>query len=115
MIPENDPSLRSFVSVPPESHFPIQNLPLGVFRRTGGEPRIGVAIGELVLDLAEAAGAGLLEGLPVPADFWRRQHTLNELMAGGTDTWRAVRGRVSVMMSRCSATMRHCASECWCR
>jgi fumarylacetoacetase len=98
MIHENDPSLRSFVPVPPQSHFPIQNLPFGVFRRTGGEPRIGVAIGELVLDLAEVAGAGLLDGLPMPADFWRRQHTLNDLMAGGTDTWRAVRARVSGLL-----------------
>jgi fumarylacetoacetase len=98
MIRENDPSLRSFVPVPLESHFPIQNLPFGVFRRTGGEPRIGVAIGELVLDLAEVAGAGLLDGLPMPADFWRHQHTLNELMAGGTDARRAVRGRVSELL-----------------
>jgi fumarylacetoacetase len=95
---ENDPSLRSFISVPPESHFPIQNLPLGVFRRTGGEPRIGVAIGARVLDLAEVAGAGLLDALPMPADFWRRQHTLNELMAAGTDTCRALRGRVSGLL-----------------
>ena len=33
MNPTNDPALRSFVPVPPVSHFPIQNLPYGVFRR----------------------------------------------------------------------------------
>ncbi len=37
----------------PDSHFSIQNLPYGVFRpRAGGPPRVGVAIGDLVLDLA---------------------------------------------------------------
>jgi fumarylacetoacetase len=48
-----DPKLRSFVPVSSDSHFPIQNLPYGVFRpRAGGTPRVGVAIGNLVLDLA---------------------------------------------------------------
>jgi fumarylacetoacetase len=48
-----DPKLRSFLPVDSDSHFPIQNLPYGVFRpRAGGPPRVGVAIGDLVLDLA---------------------------------------------------------------
>lgn len=53
MHQSNDPKLRSFIPVGPDSHFPIQNLPYGVFRpRAGGPPRVGVAIGDLVLDLA---------------------------------------------------------------
>ena len=52
MSPSNDPALRSFVPVAPDSHFPIQNLPYGIFRRTGDMPRVGVAIGDHVLDLA---------------------------------------------------------------
>ncbi|MBH1997857.1 MAG: fumarylacetoacetase [Sphingomonadaceae bacterium] len=40
--------------------FPVQNLPLGVFSRDGGERRIGVAIGDYILDLADAYEAGLL-------------------------------------------------------
>ncbi|HEV8422334.1 MAG TPA: hypothetical protein VGQ40_03255, partial [Chthoniobacterales bacterium] len=47
--------LHSFVELSPESHFPIQNLPYGIFRPPGGKARAGVAIGDLVLDL------GLLE------------------------------------------------------
>ncbi len=48
-----DLSLRSFVDVPSDSHFPIQNLPFGVFRPSAGlSPRIGVAIGDAVLDLS---------------------------------------------------------------
>ena len=50
----NDPKLRSFIPVAAESHFPIQNLPYGVFAPTPTEPsRCGVRIGEFVLDLAE--------------------------------------------------------------
>src|SRR5205809_7553900 len=63
MDPTNDPALRSFIPVTPESHFPIQNLPYGVFRRGSGDPRhIGVAIGESVLNLAELEERGLLNG-----------------------------------------------------
>jgi fumarylacetoacetase len=43
----NDPKLRSFVPVAPDSHFPIQNLPYGVFTTPANyTPRIGVAIGD---------------------------------------------------------------------
>ena len=57
--------LTSFIDVPAESHFPIQNLPYGVFRRRGslstarGKAAIGVAIG-LAISLASSR---LLAGL----------------------------------------------------
>lgn len=55
--------LKSFVDVPRDSHFPLENLPFGVFRPAGGEPaRPGVAIGDYVLDLATIASAGLFDG-----------------------------------------------------
>jgi fumarylacetoacetase len=55
----NDPKLRSFVPVPPDSHFPIQNLPYGVFTTPANyTPRVGVAIGDLVLDLSVLEQAG---------------------------------------------------------
>src|SRR5690349_7076602 len=50
----NDPKLRSFSPVDPASDFPIQNLPYGVFSSKDGlAPRVGVAIGDFVLDLWE--------------------------------------------------------------
>ena len=52
----NDPKLRSFIDVARDSHFPIQNLPYGVFStKDGFAPRIGVAIGDYVLDLWQLA------------------------------------------------------------
>jgi fumarylacetoacetase len=56
----NDPSLRSFIDVDPTSPFPIQNLPIGVFQRVGKPARVGVAIGDYVLDLVSCDAAGLL-------------------------------------------------------
>jgi fumarylacetoacetase len=64
----HDPALRSWVDSAntPETDFPIQNLPLGMFRRAGstGAFRPGTAIGDQVLDLIAAAELGVLsEGL----------------------------------------------------
>jgi len=56
-----DTSLRSFIDVAADSHFPIHNLPYGVFRPSAGaKARIGVAIGDSVLDLSVLADAELL-------------------------------------------------------
>lgn len=55
--------LKSFIEVHPDSHFPIQNLPYGVFKtEPDPEPRPGVAIGDYVLDLSVIASAGLFDG-----------------------------------------------------
>ncbi len=51
MDPTIDPKARSFIPLDPAGDFPIQNLPYGIFHH-GGRSRIGVAIGEQVLDLS---------------------------------------------------------------
>lgn len=54
---------RTWVQVPEGSHFPIQNLPFGLYLHAEtGEERVCVAIGEYVLDLVELAEEGLIEG-----------------------------------------------------
>ena len=63
----HDPALRSWVESANSgsTDFPIQNLPYGVFRRRKDEaPRVGVAIGDQILDLARSAEASLLDDLP---------------------------------------------------
>ncbi len=61
--------------------FPVQNLPFGVFRRNAtGPARIGVAIGDAILDLAAAVEAGLLGDAAVAHEACRAS-TLNALMA----------------------------------
>ncbi|MDH1303600.1 hypothetical protein N5C88_24770, partial [Achromobacter sp. GD03932] len=61
--------------------FPVQNLPMGVFRRDGGAPRIGVAIGEQVLDVQAAVELGLLDGLDPVARQALSARRLNDWMA----------------------------------
>ena len=105
MIPEvdatHDQALASFVSSAQDAatDFPIQNLPLGVFRRSPDEPaRIGCAIGNLVLDLAEARTRGLLEGLPSQVLEATTAPLLNLLMACPPHERRALRHRLSHLL-----------------
>jgi fumarylacetoacetase len=97
----HDPALRSWVSSAndPRSDFPIQNLPFGVFRRRAGpdSPRIGVAIGDRVLDLAACARAGLLGGADGAARFMV-DDTLNRVMREGRDVARALRSAASRLL-----------------
>jgi fumarylacetoacetase len=81
--------------------FPIANLPWGVAERPDrpGEPRIVVAIGDCALDMAEAAGFGMLEGLAPRIAAAMRQPTLNALMALGASDWSAARAFVAGLLS----------------
>src|SRR5204862_2488154 len=81
----NDPKLRSFIDVAPDSHFPIQNLPYGVFSAKDGlAPRIGVAIGDYVLDLWQLA-QGCRFDVVEPGVFAASQ--LNPFMSLGPKAW----------------------------
>jgi len=105
--PTTAPSLRSFIEVEPSSHFPIQNLPFGVFAREPGEiGRVGVAIGDRVLDLAELDGAGFLDGTGAEAGQLFDRGALNPLLAAGGTVWRALRRRVSDLLRADSSDLR---------
>ncbi len=107
MNPTCDPKLRSFVPVAPDSHFPIQNLPLGVFRPSQqDEPRIGVAIGDWVLDLLALAKHRLLDGMPLAGDFFLGQHNLNAFLGQGPSVWRPVRTRISQLLRHDESSLR---------
>jgi fumarylacetoacetase len=79
----HDKALRSFVPSANDgaTDFPIQNLPLGVFRRGDGAPRIGSAIGDELVDLHACSERGLLRGLPAEVEAACRGTSLNALMA----------------------------------
>ena len=80
----------TWVPVPDDSDFPVQNLPYGVFSRPGEQPRVGVAIGKSVLDLSRL-------DLPHAADF--AAPSLNPFMARGREAWRAVRARLTELLT----------------
>jgi fumarylacetoacetase len=98
----HDPKLRSWVDSAnlPETDFPIQNLPFGVFRRrhSGEVPRIGVAIGDQILDLAGCRNAGLLQELPLELREAVSAGVLNPLMSLGQASARQLRMHLSRML-----------------
>ena len=79
----NDPSLRSWLSIPEDTDFPIQNLPFGVFRYKGKKPRVGVAIGDEVLDLHRLQKMGILTGIDTLSEGIFKQSSLNAFFALG--------------------------------
>ena len=91
----HDPRLKSWVASAnaADTDFPIQNLPLAIFRRTATEEawRGGVAIGDQVLDLAAASTLGMFDGDAARAAQAASASTLNALMALGPATWSALR------------------------
>jgi fumarylacetoacetase len=93
----NDPALNSWVETA-NGHrdFPIQNLPLGVFSVYDDQRRIGVAIGDFILDLVAIADAGLID------PRWRDdlcQPVLNAWLARGPEDQAALRSRLSGLLS----------------
>jgi fumarylacetoacetase len=77
------------IAVPPGSEFPLENLPYGVFASGDEAARVGVAIGDHVLDLA-----------PVLDDPVLATPSLNALMSQGRARWRELRDQVTELLTR---------------
>ncbi|MBP0637148.1 MULTISPECIES: fumarylacetoacetase [unclassified Cupriavidus] len=86
-----------------QTHFPLQNLPYGVFSVKGQSPRVGVAIGDQILDLAALDDAGLL---PAAAKGTFAAATLNRFIALGKSTWGETRKRLTALLSGEDAALR---------
>lgn len=100
---------RSFVPGAQESEFPLQNLPYGVFSTaTDPQPRIGVAIGDQVLDLAAVARAGCLHSVPVGV---LASAALNPLAALGRTVWTALRKEIAALLEAGSDFESHVLRE----
>merc|ERR1712115_280591 len=98
--------IMSWVPVPPASHFPLQNLPYGVFS-TASQPehRIGVAIGDQILDLSKISN--LFSGpLLKTQQHVFRESTLNGLMGLTKEHWAEARATLTTLLSRDCPTIR---------
>lgn len=98
----HEPNLRSWLDTANRSDtdFPIQNLPFGAFRRSGGAPTsLGVAIGDRVLDLRGAVAEGWLASLPEAVRTALCEPELNRFLALGRGAWAPVRTALSALLS----------------
>jgi fumarylacetoacetase len=95
-------NLRSWVKSANDSQtdFPIQNLPFGVFEHPARKgARLGIAIGDRILDVRSCRDAGLLDSLPEELAETCAAGSLNALMALGPAKWSALRDRVAILLS----------------
>ena len=97
-IAANNPNLKSWVEVPENSDFPIQNLPFGIFEK-GGHRQTGVAIGDKVVNLAGLQTHGLLDGLGLTERTFEHE-VLNNFLKLGKSTGRVVRNRISELLQK---------------
>ncbi|WER48167.1 fumarylacetoacetase [Cupriavidus sp. WKF15] len=86
-----------------KTHFPLQNLPYGIFSVKGQPARVGVAIGKFVLDLAALDEAGLL---PAAAKGSFAAASLNRFIALGKPVWSETRQRLTALLSGADAALR---------
>ena len=78
------------------TNFPLNNLPYGVFSTEGCDPRCGVAIGDMILDMTAAEETGLITLAEYPLldlPFW------NEVMEEGPAIWAALRHRLTSLLA----------------
>ena len=105
----HDPGRTSWVaSAQGDTDFPIQNLPFGVFRRRDDDdpPRVGMAIGDQILDLTACHDEGWFTGAAERAGGACAAPTLNPLMALGAETRAALREQASALLASDSAAHR---------
>jgi fumarylacetoacetase len=94
----HDPERRSWVDSAnaPDSDFPIQNLPWGVFSAGDGPRRVGVAIGEMIVDVTALEADGVLE--PAPGEQVFARGILNPFMALTPKVWTETRARLADLL-----------------
>lgn len=111
----HDPALQSWVTSANAAggDFPIQNLPFAVYRRAGLAEawRIGVAIGDGILDLAATEARGVFAGEAAEAAKACTEASLNPLMALDAGKWSALRLALSRLLragSEAKLALRDC-------
>jgi fumarylacetoacetase len=93
-ITANNPDRKSWLNVPTDSDFPIQNIPFGVFLTKENVVTVGTRIGDFAIDLGALQQLDYFEGIELTDDMFM-QDTLNDFISDGQKTWRLVRNRIA--------------------
>lgn len=93
-ITANNPKRTSWLDVPTDSDFPIQNIPFGVFITKDDVITIGTRIGNYAIDLGALQQLNYFDGIELTDDMFM-QDTLNDFISDGKKTWRLVRNRIA--------------------
>ena len=104
-VDSNDPKLSSWVPVEAGSDFPIQNLPFGIFKKEDTHPRVGVAIGNFVLDLHALHQEDFFGALLLDKNIFYT-HYLNDLIKTGKYKIKALRYAISLLLREGNESLR---------
>lgn len=111
MLTANDPNRKSWLEVPQDSDFPIQNIPFGVFLPEDDITTIGTRIGNTAIDLSAMHQLGYFEGITLPEDVFL-QDTLNDFITLGRPIWRQVRNRVAEIFDATNGELKNNTEHC---
>ena len=110
MIAANNPNLKSWVSVPENSDFPIQNLPFGIINSANLSKRVSVRIGDYALDLKVLAELGYLKETGFDSSDFDAPF-LNPMMKKGKLAVRGLRNRISELLLDSSTSLQNNPSQ----
>ena len=106
----NDPKRTSWINVPQNSEFPIQNIPFGVFITKNDDITIGTRIGDTAIDMGALQRLGYFKGIELTDDMFM-QDTLNDFISDGKKTWRLVRNRLAELFDQNNPLLRDNVKE----
>ncbi len=97
--------MNTWKNLPTNTDFSLDNLPFGIFSTSRRTPRVGVAIGAEIIDLAALGSIGLLEDLSLDGDLFYR-HALNDFIATGKQNTNAVRTHLRELLTAENSSLR---------
>ena len=104
-ISANNTDRKSWINVPENSDFPIQNIPFGVFITKDDVITIGTRIGNCAIDMGALQQLNYFEGIELTDDMFM-QDTLNDFISDGKKTWRLVRNRLAELFDETNPKLR---------
>ncbi len=110
-ISANNPNNKTWLEVPKNSDFPIQNIPFGVFQTQDGVIRIGTRIGNTAIDLGALQQLGYFEDIALSEGAFLGD-SLNEFIAHPKEIWTAVRNRIAFIFDVLNETLKARKEHC---
>jgi fumarylacetoacetase len=101
----NNTNRKSWIEVPADSDFPIQNIPFGVFITKDDVITIGTRIGNCAIDMGALQQLNYFEGIELTDDMFM-QDSLNDFISDGKKTWRLVRNRLAELFDETNPKLR---------
>lgn len=98
----NKTALKTWLEIDPSSDFSIYNLPFGIFSTANTPPRVGIAIGDQIVDLLAVAQKGLIQ---IDQEVLK-QNTLNAFIALGKTVTDGIRTSIQGLLSTVDSPLR---------